>query len=47
MEVLSENPKFNAVQLPRYLKILVAIVLPIFVLNRLMQSVFSRQLGEN
>jgi hypothetical protein len=47
IEELPENPTFKAVQLPRDLKILVAIVLPIFVLNRLMQSVFSKKLGEN
>jgi hypothetical protein len=30
IEEFPENPTFNAVQLPRDLKILVAIVLPIF-----------------
>jgi len=47
MEELSEHPRFQAVALPRDLKILLVAVLPIFVLNRLMQSVFSKKLGEN
>ncbi len=46
MEDLSDYPSFNAIQLPRDLKILIAMVLPIFVLNRLIQYFGSKKTGE-
>ena len=46
IEELSDYPSFNAIQLPRDLKILVVALLPVFVLNRLMQYFGSKKTGE-